>query len=215
LDLKDYYKILELPPSATLQEVKSAYRRLAHKYHPDKSQNDLYALAQFNIIKEAYEVLTDPARKEEYLHNRWYMQSRGMKGESAPVTPVVIMRKALSLDKFLSQLDPDRMDAIAVKSQMKDVFSDENIDILNHFNETEINNSIVSLMSRNVAQLPYFLAQELASLNERIQSDKTSKISLERSLKLSASNERWGRMHPWLITLIAVLICVFIYAISR
>ncbi|MEI9910706.1 MAG: DnaJ domain-containing protein [Bacteroidota bacterium] len=60
---KDYYKILELPPSATLQEIKTAYRRLAHQYHPDKNDNDLYAAAQFEMVKEAYEVLSDPRKK--------------------------------------------------------------------------------------------------------------------------------------------------------
>ena len=49
--LKDHYKILELELSATLPEIKKAYRRLALQYHPDKTQDDPYAAAHFIDVK--------------------------------------------------------------------------------------------------------------------------------------------------------------------
>jgi len=58
--LKDYYQILQIEPHSTFAEIKQAFRRLALIYHPDKNPNDKYAEAQFNEIKEAYEVLTNP-----------------------------------------------------------------------------------------------------------------------------------------------------------
>ena len=64
MHLKDYYKILEVETSADLLEIKKAYRKLALQYHPDKNHNDPYATAQFSAIKEAYEVLTNPAKKK-------------------------------------------------------------------------------------------------------------------------------------------------------
>ncbi|MBK9569291.1 MAG: J domain-containing protein [Chitinophagaceae bacterium] len=63
MHLKDYYGLLDIETSATLQEIKKAYRKLALRYHPDKNQNDPYATAQFAAIKEAYEVLTHPQKK--------------------------------------------------------------------------------------------------------------------------------------------------------
>ncbi len=79
MQLKDYYTILELSPSASAGEIKKAYRRLAHQYHPDKKNNDPYAAAQFATIKEAYETLSNPSRKDHYLQQRWYAQSIGKK----------------------------------------------------------------------------------------------------------------------------------------
>ena len=83
MQLKDYYKILEMEPSATLTEIKKAYRRLAQQYHPDKNSSDEYALTYFAEIKEAYEVLTNPAKKDYYLQQRWYQQSLGKKDSIA------------------------------------------------------------------------------------------------------------------------------------
>lgn len=63
--MKDYYKILELLFGADIAAVKKAYRRLALKYHPDK--NKAFNAAQIFIeLTEAYEVLGDPFKKQEY-----------------------------------------------------------------------------------------------------------------------------------------------------
>lgn len=66
--MKDYYSILGVAKSATEDEIKKAYRKLAQQYHPDKNQGDGQKLAEekFKEVKEAYEVLSDPARRQNY-----------------------------------------------------------------------------------------------------------------------------------------------------
>ncbi|NBX41260.1 MAG: molecular chaperone DnaJ, partial [Gammaproteobacteria bacterium] len=54
---RDYYKVLELPRTATEADLKKAYRRLAMKYHPDRNPDDKDAEEKFKEAKEAYEVL--------------------------------------------------------------------------------------------------------------------------------------------------------------
>jgi len=61
--LKDYYKILEIKPSATLDEIKKAYRTLSKRYHPDMNKN---GIEQFKSINEANSVLSDPAKRKVY-----------------------------------------------------------------------------------------------------------------------------------------------------
>ena len=63
---KDPYKILGVDRSADPSEVKKAYRRLANKYHPDKNQGDSTAESKFKEISEAYEILSDPQKKQMY-----------------------------------------------------------------------------------------------------------------------------------------------------
>ncbi|MGK7944369.1 MAG: DnaJ domain-containing protein [Microcystaceae cyanobacterium] len=62
----DYYKILEISPNATLQEIKRAYRRLARRYHPDLNSQDPTAREKFQAIAAAYDVLRDTKQRAEY-----------------------------------------------------------------------------------------------------------------------------------------------------
>src|SRR5436190_4318411 len=110
MQVKDYYSILRLKSSATLSEIKKAYRILAQKYHPDKNNNDAYAASQFSEIKEAYEVLTNPLKKQYYLQQRWYHQSLGKKFRTGPViNPPSVLKQCLELSKYVSTLDKHRM----------------------------------------------------------------------------------------------------------
>ena len=62
----DYYKILGIDKTATPKDVKSAYRKLARKYHPDLNPNDKDANKNFQQINEANEVLSDPVKRKKY-----------------------------------------------------------------------------------------------------------------------------------------------------
>jgi len=66
MDYKDYYKILGVAKSATQQEIKKAYRKLAAKYHPDKNPDNPSAEDKFKEVGEAYEVLKDPEKRKLY-----------------------------------------------------------------------------------------------------------------------------------------------------
>ena len=65
MELKDYYTILGVKPTDDLKTIKTAYRRLARKYHPDVSKEP-DAEAKFKDLAEAWEVLKDDQRRAEY-----------------------------------------------------------------------------------------------------------------------------------------------------
>lgn len=63
---EDYYELLGVDPSATVEEIKKAYRRLAHQFHPDKNPNDPQATEKFRRITEAYQTLQDTQKRAAY-----------------------------------------------------------------------------------------------------------------------------------------------------
>lgn len=66
MEYRDYYKILGVTKTATEGEIKSAYRKLAKQYHPDKNPGDKKAEEKFKEINEAYEVLGDADKRSKY-----------------------------------------------------------------------------------------------------------------------------------------------------
>jgi molecular chaperone DnaJ len=63
---RDLYDVLGVPRNASADDLKKAYRKLAMKYHPDRNPNDKTAEAKFKEAKEAYEILSDPAKRDAY-----------------------------------------------------------------------------------------------------------------------------------------------------
>ncbi|MBN2189983.1 MAG: molecular chaperone DnaJ [Candidatus Aureabacteria bacterium] len=66
MEKRDYYEVLGISKSSSLDEIKKAYRKLALKFHPDRNPNDKDAEQKFKEAAEAYEVLSDPEKKKRY-----------------------------------------------------------------------------------------------------------------------------------------------------
>lgn len=83
MEFKDYYQILGVDPAADSKDIKTAYRKLARKYHPDMNP-EAGAEEKFKEVAEAYEVLKDAARRAEYDELRQYQGRPGNSFEPPP-----------------------------------------------------------------------------------------------------------------------------------
>ncbi|MFN3360341.1 MAG: DnaJ C-terminal domain-containing protein [Pseudanabaenaceae cyanobacterium] len=79
-NFRNYYDILGVPRTATTEEIKRAYRRLARKYHPDVNPGDKAAEEKFKDVSEAYEVLSDPVKRQQYDRFGQYWRQGGFQG---------------------------------------------------------------------------------------------------------------------------------------
>mgnify|MGYP001161980989 FL=1 len=84
MEYKDYYSTLGVSKTATENEIKTAYRKLARKYHPDVNKDDPKAEDKFKEVNEAYQVLSDPEKRKKYdqFGSEWqrYQTSGGQPG---------------------------------------------------------------------------------------------------------------------------------------
>ena len=76
-DFKDYYAILGVSKTASQEEIKQAFRKLARKYHPDVNPNNKQAEARFKEVSEAYEVVSDTDKRKKYDQFGQYWKQAG------------------------------------------------------------------------------------------------------------------------------------------
>ena len=103
---KDYFKILGISRNATDKEIKSAFRKLARKFHPDLHPHDERAESEFKEINEAYEILSDEDKKKSYEQflNYWFKNRDGKSRDFYRENNDQRFDEYLNFDDFLSDL---------------------------------------------------------------------------------------------------------------
>ena len=214
--IKDYYNILQIPPHADLQEIKQAYRKLAMQHHPDKNENDLYSAAQFNEIKEAYEVLTDPGKKEKYLQQRWYNNSIGQKKTLQAITPVNLLRQCLELEKYVSKLDVHRMNHEGLYEYMNELLSNDAIDALKKFADPAINRQVITTTLAAAKPLKYQFVLPLLTRLEKLAGGDQKALEQLRQYHQHRRKKLFVEKYKILFIVIAtILICLLIFITSK
>ena len=105
MDFKDYYAILGVSKTASVEDIKKAYRKLARQYHPDLNPGDKTAEEHFKEINEAYEVLSDSKNRQKYDQFGQYWQ-RSATGGAPPETEFggFDFSQYSSFDDFVNEL---------------------------------------------------------------------------------------------------------------
>jgi curved DNA-binding protein CbpA len=216
MPLKDYYKTLEVTPAASQNDIKRSYRRLALKYHPDKNAGDKLYEAKFREINEAYDILSNPKKRQDYNSrrgNHTYGYARGKK--YSPVTPQTILAKTIELRKSVASLDADRMNKVALYQQIQSLLSDSNIQLLQQHKESTLNKHVIEellfcarhLAFTNIEQICFQLTALAGTDNPMYQ--RIYSFSKEMRLK-----SYWNRYKLLAAILISLLLCFAIYKIS-
>ena len=209
--VKDYYNILQIAPTANIAEIKAAYRKLASKYHPDKKPGDKYASARFFLIKEAYETLSKPSLKEEYLKRRWLNKANNQNFENDVTDPEKILKHFIHINEKIQTFDAFRVDRGGVKNELLKLLNDSNTVTLNDFNDLHINEEIIHQSLQAIKILNVY--DQKIILNE-LRKIKATTHSLEG---INATEIRikqqvlFKRLLPAIILLLVLLLCTLIY----
>lgn len=215
--LKDLYSILECSPSDDQAEIKKKYRKLAQKYHPDKNPNDKYAELRFVEIKEAYEILISPKKKEIWLQERWLHQVMNKTNfEKQPLTPHLILFNILQWEKELYHSDRFRLNDFQCENKLEIFLSNEYIDRIHYFNETEITNQILIHLIRVLQWLPPSMTEKYKeNIFKLVQNNPEQTIMLQELIQRKKWEKIWFLWKIPVILLFTVMICFFIIKMSH
>jgi hypothetical protein len=213
MSVKDYYKMLEVAPGATEYDIKKSFRRLALRYHPDTNQGNAYSAAWFRELQEAYDTLTDPAKKEYYLQQRWLAQSQGKRlQEPAPLTPDALLAEVQQLQQQVQQLDHFRMDHQQLLQQLLQPLSHEKLSMMDSFGDAKVAAACLQPLLEAAQLLPYPLARQLYPGLQRLALGQQSLLQQLQLQHRRQQRQYWWSRHQWWVMLLAtILLCSAIF----
>jgi hypothetical protein len=212
---KDYYKILELAPGASVGDIKKSFRRLALLYHPDRNFGSSLHEAKFKEIKEAYEVLSDTARRQEYNSRRREQAQSQKKPAYQPPTAQAILAQVVEFRKKITALDPHRLNKRALYHHIQQLLAIQNILILKHANDLKINRCFIDEILQCSTFLLFPQVEKICThLLQLAGTDNESYRKIYHFSKQSRIQTYWTKYKFLIAVIVALILCLLIYLIS-
>lgn len=206
---KNYYKILNIDYTASLADIKSAYRKLALLYHPDKTNNELLK-AKFVDIKEAYEVLRDPVKRKNYsltFDNFNYKKEEQL-------TPYQLVQKVRDLQTKIAKIDPYRMDLDRLEFNITELLSERNIETLNRTEDRDIVQQFIEELLNAATPLS---PKQLKPIADHLTplADELTKERIQQLLHSHNRNSLWEANKIIFAIAIGIFLCLLIYFLGK
>ncbi len=216
MQLKDYYKTLEVAPVATALQIKKSFRRLALQHHPDKNPGNAVAEAKFREIQEAYEVLSDPGQREEYHYKRWYNRSIKEAFVNEALTPTEIAAECTRLYSHLQTVNAMRVDFDALSYHLRQLLSDKNIGILRQCNDEKSNAAVLEVLLLATSLLPFQYIAPIVGRLQRVAGTNTKQLQqLSDFVQQQKVKDKWQKFRLPLVLATTLLLCWLIYLLSK
>lgn len=213
--VKDFYTILQVAPTATMVEIKKAYRKLAHIYHPDKNANSEIARIHFDEIKTAYDVLVNTEKRRKYNHEIW-QRHPSEKEKVNPTTPLEILQNANNLAAHVNSIDVFRMSHEILYFQVKEILSNNNQMVLQHYNDPYLNKKIIETVFKIIKPLDLIFINKLEIALVKIAGTDNMVIQkIHQFIQQKKQQAFWAKYNVYIIVLITALICCLIFLIGK
>lgn len=223
--MTDYYILLGVLPTATTDEIKKAYRQLALKYHPDRNVGDSKSEEYFKKITEAYDILSDPEKREIYnsKYSRYNQQkqsddSQQQKTESnkhSQITPQLFLNHIKDIRIKIKGINKNRINQSLLYKSINQIFTESNINYLIKTDDLTINKQIIretllcfnSLSINYIEKLSVCLVKLSGSDNDLINEIYVT-VKMQKKKQLISN---WGLP----ITIGSIVIVLIIIAILK
>lgn len=210
---KNYYQILGVPPNAAVEEIKRSYRLLANKFHPDKNPGSLNAEAAFKEIAEAYEILSNAKKREEY-HERKFSSINYRFHQNGIISLESIFQEVRQLEVFVSNVDPFRINCDALYVSLQNLLTERKVLLIEKENSQAINEKFVDQLLFIADPLNYKMSNSVVKKLHPIITSYTLSLKTIQFLKRKKSKENWDNFKPWIAVLLAFLLCILIFLVG-
>ncbi len=215
MPLKDYYAILKVPPGADAAVVKRAFRTLAMEYHPDKCNGNQLDEHYYREIQEAYLVLSDPQKKEEYLYQRWLEKLLGHALDHA-LRAEQILQLFIKADQYIAGTDHFRMDTIVLLNHLKELFSDDRMETLMVEGDVQIKTAALQMALRIAWRLDLTGVEWLYQQFGRIlEEHPAEQLAWQRLLRKKQLEMKMKRLTMPLVFVLTMIICWIIFKLAK
>ncbi len=210
MQLKDYYKILDVKPVATQQEIKKSFRRLALQFHPDRNAGNQLAEAKFKEIQEAYEVLSDPGQRKEYNYKRWHLRSIGKSYTERPLSPAAILEEYRALKSYIDSMSIFRVNYDQVSQYIRELINPSSIGILHEHHDTATNLEIIQTLLQACRPLPLRNLLPLSEIFLQLAGhDLTAQQLIHQQVRQKKWYEIWD-IYKWVVMIIITTLLIWL-----
>ncbi len=234
MPLKDYYVVLNVPPQASPEEIKVSYRKLALKYHPDRNGGNVHTEALFKEINEAYSVLSNQQKREEYNRMRslqhqqstsrptsyHYAATGGGNGaksqhttrQKPPVTGKTVLFQSIHLRKLIEQSNPFAINSDGLLLKIEAILSDAHLHLLQYENKRLVNSQILHELLFCSKPLPANYFYKITSRLYRLAgNDAIMRNAIQQAIKSKKQDFFWQKYKILFVMLLTLIILLFIY----
>ncbi len=205
---KDYYRILNVRPSAPVGEIKIAYRKLAMKYHPDRNPGDVLAAAVFTDVAEAYKTLGDPEARKQYNYERYLTAEQEYQRPAETIETLI--PRINKINQQIPNTDPFRLNKDALLYAVKQLLPD-NFDLLLHTNDNLLKQflELIFMVAKHLSS--YQTKQLTALLQPLYLKNEWLQQKLDSLLKQQQKEEQWEKNKIVIAVIVAVILCILIF----
>ena len=222
---RDYYVVLNVQPAATPAEIKLAYRKLALQYHPDRNGGNTHTEVLFKEINEAYGVLSNEQKRDDYNRLRDAYKSSANTSTQAtsasknntqrqrpPVTGKTILFHCTHLRSVIEKSNPFAINADSLYARVESILSDFHIHTLLYENKRIVISQVVHELLVCCRPLPenYFNAIT-PRLYKLAGTDAIMKNAIQQAARQKRQDFFWQKYKFWWVLLVTLIICLLIY----
>jgi len=212
---KDYYKILDVKPTAEASAIKKNYRRLAMRYHPDRNQGDALAAEVFSDIAEAYSILSDPAERRKYNEKKFNIFESG-RYYTAVITQASIIADINKLQQTIATLDPYRLNRDALYVSICRIVSEDVIAFLKKEQDKTFNRLFIERIIQCSKLLTLQYIDKISpALFDIAGDDETARSHIHLLIQTTRRSNTWNRYKAVVVIVIALALCLLVFLMGR